>query len=100
MRTRAAWSACAVTFGLAASEAFETATVLEAKWSLRSWGRRLNSSGQHWLIEGSALTQETCSKSNSFTLATNLTESVLAVPLGAEGAVAICVGICLARSPI
>src|SRR5271169_4254305 len=84
MRARAASSACAVTFGVVLTEALESDTVLKTFWPARSCGRRLNSSGQHCLIEGSALTQETCSRPNSFALAIKVTGRVLAVMPGAE----------------
>jgi hypothetical protein len=70
------WAAarvCGATFGLGSPETDADRSGWPSCWR----GRRLNSRGQDCLTQGSALTQQTCSRPNSFALATNVTGTVL-----------------------
>ncbi len=65
--------AAATAFGSALASAW-TAAAPDA--TSRSWGRRLNSSGQVRRRSGSVLTHETCNSPNSFSLAARATGTV------------------------
>src|SRR5260370_29692859 len=74
---------CGATFGLGSPETDAERSGWPSCWR----GRRLNSRGQDCLTQGSALTQQTCSRPNSFALATSVTGTVLELFSTAEWAV-------------